>query len=220
MMKGRNKAIVCALFAALLTAAYLLACATTPAAPTKTWVTVDPQFDNSGIKKIGVVKLSNSSSRPNLENNIMPDIINFLVTNSGYQVVPINARIDGMPDGSLATAMGKQAGVDAVLFGSVDFYNYENTPWQELQTETGLFGNPIRSYYVTRMKRSVSLTVTYQLYDAKSGALLWTKSPTGSSSTTGSVESATLKDEGVLFKEAMVKITDVLWDLFTHSEKR
>ncbi|MBN1572089.1 MAG: hypothetical protein JW984_02715 [Deltaproteobacteria bacterium] len=227
------------LFSALLiTLAYLLACATVPAPdmPKRTyveeWTVIKPKFDNSDIKKIGVVKLSNATLRKGIEDNITANIVAYLREKGDYGIVIINETVDGLPTSSLAQKLGKQYGVDAVLFGNLDFYNYDSNTWQEYikgnAYTSGFIGYygyiyskryGTESHYVTWMKRSVSMTVTYNFINSKTGEVLWTETADGKSWIKGGVDDVSTRDESVFFKGAQEEIITCLKEILNYKMK-
>ena len=98
---------------------------------------VAPPFDHTSIKKIAVVEFENRTRDRSAGRIVAARLEELLVTESGYEVVTRmdlkrllhehNLSVRGALDPEAMKRLGKVAGVDALVVGSVETYEIEET---------------------------------------------------------------------------------------------
>jgi hypothetical protein len=212
----------------------IIAAAVLGCAGPRVWIEVIPQFDYQKIQTVAVLPFENSSSCPDAGEIISEKLTSLLLQRGPYKIVPAGApQVDiqkesvsqeGDMDPSVALELGRSAGAEALLTGTV--LNYKGDRFHEVR----FYGEPFAFddymdmdglYYdeapVDWYKIDGVVEASVRLIDASTGKVIWFDSRTGTASSYGSPPA--MGEAEVLNEAANSAVRKLLLGLIPHEQR-
>ncbi len=186
------------------------------------WVdrVVMPAFDHSFIETIAVTEFTNRSSYP-YAGKIVADRIEELLVNEGpYGVVPrqrlgrLGLPVGGRIDSKAAKRIGRVAGVDAIVLGTVELYEFE-----EVRSRRTIGEWLVHGMHGPKVARKASVLLYIKAVNAATGQVVWSKSASGSVRWTGWKDACSATEESEFLEEALSQALAEARSLFPHRGK-
>jgi curli biogenesis system outer membrane secretion channel CsgG len=181
---------------------------------------VMPKFDHTFIDRIAVLEFTNRTANPYAGKVVANAVEEVLVNKSHYSVVPrqmlkgYDPRRTTRIGSALARQIGEASGVDALVLGSVETYEYE-----EKKTRARLGERLIHGGSGPKMRRTASVLVYVKLVDTRTGRAVWCKSAGGNVKWTGWPAKRSTRGANDYLKEALDEALVEVRTLFPHKEK-
>lgn len=188
------------------------------------YVTVDrtvvPAFDYSFIETIAVVEFTNRSACHHAGRTVADRIEGLLVNESPYRVVPRQVLAERYLvrgpriDSKTTEKIRRVAGVDAIVIGTVEAYEFEET-----KLRTGIGDFLFHGSRGPKVARKASVVLYIKVVKAETGQVVWSKSTSGQVNWTGWKDPRSPTAESRFTDKALDEALREVKSLFPHKEK-
>lgn len=178
------------------------------------WVEEDvlPSFDHTFIKKIAVVEFENRTRDRGAGRAVSDRVEELLVSESPYEVVTRmdldrivqehKLSLEGLLDSDTMKDLGRLAGVDALVVGSVEGYELEETPIKP-----------------PKVARRASVSIVVKGVNAVTGCVFFSANPEGTSFWRGWTDTDAAVSPRQCMRNALDEAMCELRGLFPHKKK-
>lgn len=154
-------------------------------------VMLPPEAPMSNIRSIAIVGFDNYTVDPGIVPLFEQWVATTLRDSDRYQVVDgataraalsaIGARPDQLADPSVAKALGRRLGVDAIITGAATYYLEDTTV--SVPECSYCRSENVRPYWQVTHRTSVYTTFQARVIETKEGAIIWSKTVDGNDTT-------------------------------------
>ena len=175
---------------------------------------VSPGYDYKSIKTVAVPKFANRTMNTDAGRLAAERAEELLVAEGPFKVITrleldrlfneLKLSAEGLIDAETMNKLGRVGGVDALLLGTVEVWEFEEK----------------KDWSKTRTTVEATLTMAFKLVNSTSGEVVWSKSSKGGASEGRSVLTASkLPGERECFEEVLEEVLSDLRLLFPHTKR-